>query len=183
MVAALVASLALVWSAAEAGTKKSFSIVGAGIAPDGFPFPGSSAPHWADGLGTFLGKYTSEGAVLNDSIQFLPNGDATGTFQSDGLYVFTGEHGDELAVHYGDPKYGAQGTYQLIYLGGPVGPGGTYIAIFDAEFVPSGTDSTGKFKGVGGSWTMIAETEPFELGATDPIGYAWEGKGTLVFPR
>jgi hypothetical protein len=180
--AALVASLAVACNTAEAQTKP-FKIVGAGIAPDGFPFPGSSAPHWAVGAGTFLGFYDGLGAVQNDSIEFLPNGDATGTFESDGPFVFKGADGDKLAVYYGNPDYGPQGTYDLVYLGGPVGPGGTYMAFFVAEFVPYDPDCTGKFKGVSGGWTMYATTEPFVLGATDPIAYEWEGKGSLTFPR
>lgn len=30
---------------------------------------------------------------------------------------------------------------------------------------------------------MIANTEPFVLGSSDPVGYRWEGEGTLAFPK
>jgi hypothetical protein len=182
MVIGAVAVLALACNLAEAQTKP-FKISGGGIAPDGFPLPGGHAPHWAVGEGTFLGRYNGQGAVQNDSVEFLPNGDATGTFESYGPYVFTGANGDQLAVYYGNPDYGPQGTYDLVYLGGPAGLGGTYMAFFVAEFVPYDPDCTGKFKGVSGGWTMYATTEPFVLGATDPIAYEWQGKGSLTFPN
>jgi hypothetical protein len=178
---ALATVLAVACSTASAKTKP-FQIVGAGIAPDGFPFPGQSAPHWAVGEGSFLGLYFGQGAVQNDSITFLTNGDATGTFESAGPFVFTGTNGDKLACFYGSPLYGPQGTYYLLHEGGPVGPGGTYQAFFLADFVPYDPACTGKFAGVSGGWTMLAITEPFVLGSTDPIGYEWQGKGSLTFP-
>jgi hypothetical protein len=181
-----VAALALACGMAQAQTKP-FKISGGGIAPDGFPFPVDSAPHSAVGHGTFLGKYEGQGGVHNVSLDFLPDGsgDATGTFDSDGPYVFTGADGDQLAVFYGTPDGGTTvtGTYDLVYLGGPVGPGGTYQAFFVAEFVPYDADCTGKFKGVSGGWTVYASTEPFVLGSTDPPAYEWEGHGSLTFAK
>jgi hypothetical protein len=181
--AALAAVLIVACDTAGAQTTKPFQIVGAGIAPAGFPFPGQSAPHWAVGKGSFLGAYYGLGAVQNDSITFLANGDATGTFESDGPFVFTGQNGDQLACYYGSPLYGPQGTYYLLHVGGPVGPGGTYQAFFLAEFVPFDPDCTGIFKGVSGGWSMLAITAPFVLGSTDPVAYEWQGKGFLTFPR
>jgi hypothetical protein len=45
-------------------------------------------------------------------------------------------------------------------------------------------DSTGKFAGATGGWVMYAwTTEPFVLGLTDPVFYAWEGEGSLEFVK
>lgn len=183
MAIGVVAVLAVACNMAEMQTKP-FLISGVGVAPDGIPFPPYSAPHWAVGYGTFLGFYRSQGYVQNDSATFLDNGDAIGTFQSEGPYVFTGANGDQLACNYGNPEYGPQGTYYLAYLGGknPPGPGGLYMAFFKADFIPYAPDCTGKFSGVSGGWTMYAITDPFILGSTDPVGYSWEGSGSLTFP-
>jgi len=179
------AALALAGNMAVAQTKP-FQIVGVGVAPDGFPGPGSSAPHWSIGEGSFLGFYEGEGGVYNASLDLTPNanGDFTGTFRSDGPYVFTGEDGDKLAVYYGTPDGTTPtGTYDLVHVSGKVGFGGTYQAFFLAEFVPYDQECTGKFNGVTGGWTMYATTEPFVLGSTDPLGYEWSGKGSLTFAK
>jgi hypothetical protein len=58
------------------------------------------------------------------------------------------------------------------------------IAVFVAEFNPVLELCTGRFKKVtGGSFMMTAISEPFVFGATDPVGYSWEGEGTLQFRR
>ncbi len=54
-------------------------------------------------------------------------------------------------------------------------------ALFVADFVPMSDRCTGRFAGVSGSWLMIARTEPFVLGSTDPVYYSWEGDGSLTF--
>jgi len=185
MVIGAVAALALAGNLAVAQTKP-FQISGGGVAPDGFPGPGSSAPHWSVGEGSFLGFYEGEGGVYNNSLSGPDeDGDFTGTFCSDGPYVFTGDDGDKLAVYYGTPDEGTMvtGTYDLVHVSGKVGPGGTYQAFFLAEFVPYDKGCTGKFKGVTGGWTMYCTTEPFVLGSTDPLGYEWSGRGSLTFAK
>jgi len=162
---------------------KPFSIVGAGIAPDGIPLPGGgSAPHWAIGNASFLGKYFGEGEVETLTASFNADGTVTGTFQSPAPFVFTGADGDKLACYYGNTEYGAKtvGTFTLF----PVpGRSGWYVAFFIAEFVPYDPDCTGEFQGVSGGWTMYAITDPFALGSTNPVGYAWAGEGSLTFSK
>jgi hypothetical protein len=54
---------------------------------------------------------------------------------------------------------------------------------------PTRAASTGRFADVtGGSFTMVATTEPFVLqpdaqGYTVPFAYTWEGEGWLAFGR
>jgi hypothetical protein len=63
-------------------------------------------------------------------------------------------------------------------------PDGLFVAVFVAEFNPIPSLCTGRFaKVTGGSFIMTATTEPFVLGAMDPVGYTWEGSGTLEFSR
>lgn len=51
-----------------------------------------------------------------------------------------------------------------------------------AEFNPVPSQSTGRFARVtDGSFTMTAVTEPFVLGATDPVRYTWQGDGWIEF--
>jgi hypothetical protein len=184
--AALVASFALACNTAEAQQTREFEVEGGGTAPKGLPLPGAPpGSHWAKGEGTFLHKYHGEGAVqINPDFTVDPKtGNISGTFESAVPFVFTGKDGDKLACTYGDPKFGPQGTYELIYLGGkPPGIGGTYQAFFVADFIPYDPDCTGKVKGVTGGWTMYAMTEPFVLGSTDPVEYTWKGEGSLTFP-
>ena len=62
--------------------------------------------------------------------------------------------------------------------------GGKVFAVFTAEFNPVPALSTGRFaKVVKGSFIMVATTEPFVLGATDPVAYTWQGEGSLVFRK
>lgn len=161
---------------------KPFVIVGAGIAPDGIPLPGFSAPHWAVGEASFLGNYSGAGEVETLSANFNADGTVTGTFQSPVPFVFTGANGDKLACYYGNTEYGAEevGTFTLF----PVpNRSGWYVAYWIAEFVPYDPDCTGKFQGVSGGWTMYALSEPFELGSTGPAGYAWVGEGSLTISK
>jgi len=159
---------------------KPFKITGGGTAPDGIPLPGGSAPHSAVGHANFLGKYSGEGEVETLTATFNADGTITGTFQSPVPFVFTGANGDDLACYYGNTEHGAEnvGTFTLV----PVpGLSGWYVAHWVAEFVPFAPDCTGKFQGISGGWIMYATSEPFELGATDPVGYTWEGEGSLTF--
>jgi len=161
------------------------NIVGGGIAPSGLPLPGEpERPHWAVGLATDLGFYYGEGEVQTDTANPQPDGTITGEFGS-GLvpFVFTGENGDSLAYYYGRTDFGAtqRGTFTLVPV--PDLGAGWYVAHFVAEFVPYDPECTGKFKGVSGSWIMYATTEPFVLGSSDPIGYTWEGEGSLTLSQ
>ena len=128
-------AMVLTWSEAQAQVTRPFKIVGAGEGPDGIPLPGNSAPHWADGYGTFLGSYYGQGEVETLTATFNYDGTITGTFQSPVPFVFTGANGDNLACYYGNPDFGAStvGTFTLY----PV-PGyeGWFVAYWIAEFVP-----------------------------------------------
>jgi hypothetical protein len=176
-----VCALALTLAQSQAvAQEKPFKIDGGGTAPDGIPLPGNSAPHWAVGNGTFLGKYYGQGEVETLTATFNPDGTITGTFQSPVAFVFTAANGDNLACYYGNPDFGAEtvGTFTLI----PVGDG-TYVAHWIAEFVPYDPLCTGRFQGVTGGWIMYAQSDPFVLGSTDPVNYTWHGEGTLTFPQ
>jgi hypothetical protein len=156
-----------------------FRIEGGGPAPQGLPlFPGGTAPHSATGRATMLGHYTSQG--LFQLLQFTSP--TTGTFQSAAPDVFTAANGDKLAFQYGRTDAGATspGTFTIH----PVGDG-KVVVVFVAQFTPDPAASTGRFTHVvGGSFTMIARTEPFNptpnaQGYTMPFTYTWEGKGFL----
>jgi hypothetical protein len=171
-------ALALGQSRAQAQVKP-FKITGGGIGPNGIPLPGQGGcPHSATGNATHLGKYSGEGQVETDTATFLPNGDITGEFGSPVPFVFTAANGDQLACFYGRTDHGATtpGTFTLVPLGG-----GTYVAFFVAEFVPYLPECTGKFAGVSGGWIMYAMSDPFVLGSDGPVGYTWEGEGSLTF--
>ena len=163
---------------------KPFQIIGAGIATTGLPLPGQPPrEHWAVGIGTDLGLYEGDGEVETDTANFLPNGDITGLFGSPVPFRFVGSNGDVLACYYGNTDFGAAnpGTFELIPVP-DLGPG-VYVAHFLAEFVPYLPGCTGKFEGVTGSWIMYASTEPFVLGASDPVGYWWTGSGSLTLKK
>src|SRR5207302_2245250 len=122
--------------------------------------PGTSAPHFAVGEATELGKYYGEGAVRLDRF----TGPATAQFSSAIPFVFTAANGDQLAFTYGDTDNGAKqpGEVTLFPLAG-----GTVRAVFVAEFNPVISMCTGRFSKVtGGSFIMVAVTEPFVFGAT-----------------
>jgi hypothetical protein len=180
--AALAVVLALACPRAEA-VLKPFKIKGGGEAPFGIPLPGAEPePHWAVGEATHLGRYQGLGAVQTDTNNLVihDDGTITGEFGSAVPFVFTGADGDKLACHYGRTAFGAQhpGTFTLV----PQGDG-TYVAFWVAEFVPVVAQCTGKFQGIGGSWIMYAMSEPFVLGADDPVAYVWQGEGQLDFKQ
>jgi hypothetical protein len=160
--------------------EKAFQIVGAGYGPVGLPLPGQDPrPHWAIGEATHLGRYYGEGSVRTLTADFNPdNGHFTGTFESGEPFVFEAANGDILACDYGHVA-DHPGTFELV----PTGDPGVYVAYWVAEFVPVDSLCTGKFKGITGSWTMYAQSEPFVLGSDDPIAYSWEGRGTLTFAK
>ncbi len=185
-IGALLAVVALSSQQAQAQVKP-FKIVGGGIAPHGIPLPGGSAPHWAVGVATHLGKYYGEGAVHTNAITgFDPDtGIYSGEFGSAEPFVFVGANGDRLSCQYGrddlpnaEGGSSSPGTFQLF----PVGDG-TFVAFWIAEFVPVVSQCTGKFKGVKGGWIMYAMSEPFELGSTEPTAYFWQGEGKLQFAK
>jgi len=138
------------------------------------------------GEATYLGVYYGDGSVQTDTAVPKSNGDISGEFGS-GIesgtpvpYVFIGADGDRLACEYGQTvSASTQGTFELVPL--PTFGPGMYMAYFVAEFVPLPAQSTGKFAGVTGGWVMYAVTEPFLLGSTNPIPYAWYGTGSLTF--
>jgi hypothetical protein len=178
-------ALALAQNPAEAQDKP-FKIIGAGSGPDGLPLPGQPGrPHWAVGVATGLGLYCGEGEVETDTAVPQPDGTITGTFGSPVPFVFTGSNGDKLVCYYGRTDKGAStpGTFVLTILD-VLGDGSLVVeAAWIAEFVPVSNACTGKFAGVTGSWVMYAYSEPFVLGSSDPVGYWWEGEGTLTFRK
>jgi hypothetical protein len=154
-----------------------FKVSGGGTVPDGIPvFPGGTAPHNATGTATYLGRYTGEGTftLLTFNPEML-NGTFTGSF------VFVAANGDRLAFDYGATT---PGTFTVT----PTGDG-KGVAQFVAVFTPDPAASTGRFADVtGGSFTMVATTEPFvlqpnELGYTAPFAYTWVGDGWLEFGK
>jgi hypothetical protein len=185
--AALVAVLALACGSAQAQTKP-FKITGEGIGPFGLPLPGEEPrEHWIVGEATFLGRHFGEGTVETDTAQFDPlTGHITGEFGSGSPFVFTAANGDELVCWYGRTDHGASkpGTFDLTIVG-VLADGSLLVeALWIAEFVPDSDESTGRFEGVTGGWVMYAwTTEPFVLGSDDPVYYAWEGQGSLTFPK
>jgi hypothetical protein len=179
-------ALALATSLAEAQTKP-FKIIGYGIAPEGLPLPGQGArPHWIVGTATQLGLHVGAGTVQTDSVD-PPNPDTpniiSGKFGSGSPFVFAGGHGDRLVCNYGRAANGeATGTFQLMVVGFD-GSDLIVEALFLADFVPVPELCQGKFAGVTGSWVMIAKTEPFVLGSSEPLPYGWVGEGKLNFQK
>ena len=176
-VASLIAIAAVIALAPRAEAQvKPFKITGGGIAAQGIPLvPGTPAPHWAVGQATELGNYYGEG-----QFQLLAfTGPTTATFSSASDFVFVAANKDKLAFTYGDTTNGAlqPGQVELFYVGG-----GKFVAVFVAEFNPVIAKCTGRFaKVIGGSFIMVATTEPFVLGATDPVAYTWVGDGSIEF--
>jgi hypothetical protein len=159
-----------------------FKVTGGGPAPDGLPLvPGNTAPHYATGTATELGRYTGAGTFQLGSLQISATGQVTGTFQ--GSFVFVAANGDQLACNYG---IGNSGTFT-----GQLSADGTTVTNvqFVAFFTPDPTNSTGRFANVvGGGWTMIANADAISLvsttpGYTAPFNYTWSGDGTLEYTK
>jgi hypothetical protein len=97
-------------------------------------------------------------------------------------------NGDELATTYGDTDNGAAeiGIFNVIPVD-IVDQDVIVVVQFIAEFNPDVEQCTGRFvKVIGGSFLMIAITEPFPLqvnddGFTPAFDYSWEGEGFLEF--
>ena len=108
-------------------------------------------------------------------------GPTTASFSSASPCVFVAANGDKLAFTYGDVTNHAKqpGQVQLFPAGG-----NKVVARFVAEFNPWLPQCTGRFANVvGGSFTMIAVSEPFVFGSTTPVRYQWAGAGSLTFGR
>jgi hypothetical protein len=163
--AALVAILVVASAPAQAQVKP-FKVTGGGIASEGFPTDvNDPRPHWAVGHATELGNYFGEGFFQIDSF-------TTGAFSSAVPFVFTAANKDDLAFDYA-------GFVELFYVGN-----GEFVAVFVATFTPAFDQCTGRFtKVTGGSFVMTAVTDPFVLGASDPVGYTWSGEGSIVFKQ
>jgi hypothetical protein len=171
----LLAVLVLAGSQAQAQVVKPFKVEGSGTV-DYIPVvPGVPVFHDATGEATELGRYYGAGKV-----QLLGfTGPTTADFDSAVPFVFIAANGDILAFTYGDTTNGAAEPGQVTLY--PL-PGGPFFTVWVAEFNPVPALCTGRFaKVIGGSFTMVAVTDPFVLGARDPVGYSWFGDGTLTF--
>jgi len=159
---------------------KPFKITGGGFVPGGLSLiPGVPAFHDATGQATELGAHSGEGWFT--LLGFT--GPLTAEFSSAPDFVFTAANGDKLAFTYGDVGNGAKQPGEVTLY--PVGDG-SFIAVFIAEFNPVPAASTGRFaKVTGGSFTMVATSEPFFLLATEttPFAYSWQGDGSLTFRK
>ncbi len=106
-----------------------------------------------------------------------------GTFQSAVPTIFASRSG-VLAFDYGrlaGPKAPAPGVVRLF----PIQGGTKVIAVWDAQFTLSNTvrSRIGRRRVTGGSFRMIATTEPFVLGSQTPVRFSWRGAGTITFGR
>lgn len=163
---------------------KPFKVSGGGVAPEGLRPPGEVTTHLIDGTATHLGHHTGVGTF--DIFTLAPTSPTTlaGTFGSNEACVFVAANGDELVCYYGRPDKGAAavGTFEITVVGVTEGGDPIVEALFIAQFVVQ-PESTGRFAGASGTWIMFAQTEPFVLGSSDPVGYTWEGEGTLSIPK
>lgn len=183
----IIATLTFLLAATSASAQeKAFKISGEGVAPQGFPLPTQDPrPHWVAGVATHLGLHTGEGSVETDTADFseFPVR-ITGKFGSGQPFVFVAANGDKLVCDYGRGTNGEfEGDFELMIVDfdDPFRP--LVQALFLAEFVPRAEESTGRFAGITGSWFMVATTDTFVLGATDPVGYQWTGEGKLKFAK
>jgi hypothetical protein len=174
--------LALVLVAVTAGAAeaqaKPFMVSGGGFAPQGVSLvPGMPRPHSLAGVATHLGNYAGAGMFqITPPVPGLAPNQAS--FSSAPYCVFVAANGDQLVVTYGK---GGTGVVTLT----PVG-NNYFTAYFVAEFNPVPELCTGRFRGVTGSWLMIAQSSPFTFVSptdTSPFAYTWQGQGTLIFPK
>lgn len=177
IVALSLCTLALASSRAEAQVKP-FKITGEGLVPYGIPItPLTPGFHWAVGQATELGRYYGEG--LYNLLAFT--GPTSGVFSSASPFVFTAANGDQLAFTYGDVDNGAEEPGQVELF---PADNGRFVAVWVAEFNPVIGRCTGRFsKVVGGSFVMVAVSQPFVLGGIDPVGYSWSGEGSIEFRK
>ena len=188
-VTALLALFVVACGTANAQSKplmKPFKMTGVGLAdyiplpppPEELPGKANMAYHFAIGTATHLGKYFGEG--IEQTV--MSTGPLTAQFSSAVPFVFTGANGDDLAFHYGRVDFGAAvpGFVELYPQ-----DDGKFIAVFFAEFTPVLELCTGRFeKVIGGSFFMVATTEPFVPGTFEPpVAISWEGEGALEWAR
>jgi hypothetical protein len=162
---------------AQAQVVKPFKVKGAGTA-DYVPLvPFVPVHHDAIGEATGLGRYQGAGEV-----QLLGlTSETTANFDSAVPFVFVAANGDQLAFTYGDvSNHAAEPGQVTLY---PVDA--THVfGVWVAEFNPVPSLCTGRFaKVISGSFIMVATTDPFVPGATDPVGYSWSGEGTITYSR
>ena len=168
-----------------------FKIKGGGVL-EFFPPIGGEARHTIEGEATLLGRHTGLGWVRPlrlaspDDPRILPGSILAAEFDNSRPTLFVAANGDELYYDYGQ----GNGLYSpgIVQLFADPIQAGKVFAVFIAEFTPILGASTGRFENVvGGSFDMIAITEPFSL--SDPnnppidIGYIWFGEGTIEFER
>jgi hypothetical protein len=173
----LLALLVLARSETHAQVVKPFKVTGAGTAAYIPVVPFVPVFHDATGQATELGRYSGSG-----EFQLLGfAGPTTANFDSAVPFVFVAANGDQLAFTYGDvTNHAAQAGQVTLY----PADGGLVVAVFVAEFNPVPALCTGRFATVsGGSFTMTAVTDPFELGGFDPVGYSWSGAGTITYSK
>ena len=165
-----------------------FFIVGSGTIPEGIPLtPGESRPHQSIGYASLIGFHTGSGALR--LLDFTSP--TTANFESAEPYKFKSLFGRQtLAFNYGKvPDAKEPGEVELFFVDQAAG---IVIGVFLAEFTPDAASSTGRFKRVkGGSFTMLAITEPFQLSpsggipvaddANGVIDYSWVGIGSLKY--
>jgi hypothetical protein len=175
-------ALALAFSQgpAQAQVVRPFKVTGGGFVPDGISLiPGESAFHNATGQATELGRYSGEGffTLLGFTSQL------TADFSSAPDFFFIAANGDAMIVTYVD-------VYNCTRKSGEVTlhplSDGSFIAVFVAEFNPVPSKCTGRFaKVTGGSFLMVALSEPFFLleTSTTPFAYSWQGSGSLAFKQ
>jgi hypothetical protein len=162
---------------AQAQVVKPFKVKGAGTVDYVPLIPYVPVHHDATGEGTELGRYQGAGQV--QLIGFT--GPTTANFDSAVPFIFTAANGDQLAFTYGDVTNGAAqpGLVTLYPVDAP-----HVFAVWVAEFNPVPALCTGRFANVtDGSFIMTAVTEPFVLGAFDPVGYSWSGQGTITYSK
>lgn len=142
--------------------------------------PQGPRPHNIVGVATHLGLHTGSGEVQTDTVDLAT---LTGDFH--GKFTFQKLNGDKLVCDYGNTNAGATvpGTYALTVVGQTDDMEPIVTALFIAEFVVDPDNSTGKYKGVTGSWVMYAQSGPFVLGSSESLNYGWVGAGFLKFPK
>jgi len=181
---ALLALVIVACPTAHAQTK-AFKVSGDGFAPIGLSVDGFDSPYNATGNATHVGKYASPN---NEGVaKVLSFNKATGAGTFTGGFTFVAPNGDRLACTHGDigNKAAKVGTFQVF----PAAVPGKVYAVFDAEFNPLLAKCTGRYKDVvGGSFRMIATTEPFvpvfdDKGFSPQFKYSWKGDGTIEFAK
>ena len=184
---AVFTSLAMTLFTVQSGLARAeeapIKISGGGVMSLGLPLPGQEPRSLsATGNASQVGRHFAEGSIAVDSATFDPTaGTITGEFRTATPIAMVKPNGDRLAFHLGRTDAGATsaGTYTLeiqeVLGDGSLVVTGLFIA--QANILPN--ESTGKFAGATGSWLMIAQTQPFVLGSSDPLVFDWAGQGVI----